>query len=313
MINTLEKVMYKAFGLSITSEILLPELPLLGEQIEKGLADVEIEIGDLSVLWAEFDVPNETFVMKENFVLFQIPDIAIFSVQNGSKVIVSPMASSNEDEIRLFILGTCMGAILLQKKILPLHGSAIVIDGLAYAFVGDSGAGKSTLASAFLHRGYQLLTDDVIAVSLSQDGMPMVAPSYPQQKLWQESLNEFGKQIHQYRPLFERETKFAVPVSSQFTSDTFPLAGVFELVKTESEEIDLRPIKGLGRLHTLYYHTYRNFLLAPLRLMNWHFEMSTQIANQIKLHQLIRPVSHFTAHELPSVILNILQTESNSG
>ena len=38
-----------------------------------------------------------------------------------------------------------MGALLMQRKILPLHGSAIAIDGKAYAFVGDSGAGKSTL------------------------------------------------------------------------------------------------------------------------------------------------------------------------
>ena len=62
-----------------------------------------------------------------------------------------------------------MGAILMQRKVFPLHGSAIAINGKAYAFVGDSGAGKSTLASAFLNKGYQLLSDDVIAVSLSQD------------------------------------------------------------------------------------------------------------------------------------------------
>ena len=54
----------------------------------------------------------------------------------------------------------------MQRKVLPLHGSAIAINGKAYAIIGDSGAGKSTLALAFLNRGYRLLTDDVIAVSL---------------------------------------------------------------------------------------------------------------------------------------------------
>ena len=62
-----------------------------------------------------------------------------------------------------------MGAILMQRRLLPLHGSAIAINGKAYAIVGDSGAGKSTLASAFLNKGYQLISDDVIAVSLSQE------------------------------------------------------------------------------------------------------------------------------------------------
>ena len=50
-------------------------------------------------------------------------------------------------------LGTCMGALLMQRKIFPFHGSAIAINGKAYAIVGDSGAGKSTLASAFLKKG----------------------------------------------------------------------------------------------------------------------------------------------------------------
>ena len=79
------------------------------------------------------------------------------------------MNGANEDHVRLYILGTCMGALLLQRKILPLHGSAIAINGKAYAIVGDSGAGKSTLASAFLNKGYQLLSDDVIPVSLSNE------------------------------------------------------------------------------------------------------------------------------------------------
>ena len=78
-----------------------------------------------------------------------------------------------------------MGALLMQRKILPLHGSAIAIDGKAYALIGDSGAGKSTLASAFLNKGYQLLSDDVIAVSLlNKKYCQLFIPSYPQQKLW---------------------------------------------------------------------------------------------------------------------------------
>ena len=47
------------------------------------------------------------------------------------------------------------GCNIDAKKNFPLHGSAIAIDGKAYAIVGDSGAGKSTLASAFLKKGYQ--------------------------------------------------------------------------------------------------------------------------------------------------------------
>ena len=155
MLNTINKLMYTAFGLNVQSEILLPEVTKQIEQ--RDIVDVEITIDHVSVIWDEWTHINHYFAMKENEVLFQVPDVANFFMQDGKKIIVTPISNANEDQIRLYLLGTCMGVILLQKKILPLHGSVIAIDGKAYAFVGDSGAGKSTLASAFLKQGYQLL------------------------------------------------------------------------------------------------------------------------------------------------------------
>ena len=178
------------FGLKVQSEILLPEATQHLDPLN--LIDVEIVIEDVPVIDDEWTGINYYFAKKENEVLFQVPDVATFFMQDGKKIIVSPEPDTDEDQLRLYLLGTCMGVILLQRKILPLHGSVIAIDGKAYAIVGDSGAGKSTLASAFLNQGYQLLTDDVIAVQFDENNIPMVIPSYPQQKLWQESLDHFG-------------------------------------------------------------------------------------------------------------------------
>lgn len=307
MIDTVRKVVYKAFGLRVLSEIPLPELPQVSEQ--KDTADITIEIADLSQQWRELTVQQQKFVVKENLVMFQVSNTATFSIQEGEKIIVSPMPGSEEDKIRLYILGTCMGALLMQRKVLPLHGSAIAINGRAYAIVGDSGAGKSTLASVFLHKGYQLLSDDVIAVSLSSENTPFVMPSYPQQKLWQESLKEFGMETVHYRQLFERETKYAIPVHSKFCNEPLPLAGVFELVKTENENIEIHRIQGLERLYTLFCHTYRNFLIERLGLIEWHFSTSASFVNQIDIFKLCRPDSGFTAHNLADIILDSLNKE----
>jgi hypothetical protein len=305
MINTHEKVFYKAFGLLVISEIPLPELLQLSEQND--LIDVEIKLGDLTLEWSGIVPQFEDIFVHENLIMFQISNLAIFSIRDGKEIIVSPLAGFSEDEARLYLLGTCMGAILLQRKILPLHGSAVVIDGKAYGFVGNSGAGKSTIASAFLNNGFQLLTDDVIAITLSHEDIPVVTPSYPQQKLWQDSLNEFGMENHQFRALLDRETKFAVPVPSQFTTELIPLAGVFELVKTKNAEIEIHLIQGIDQLHTLVYHTYRNFIIAPAGLMEWHFITLTKVIEKIKIFQLRRPISRFTAHDLPTLILETIQ------
>lgn len=297
---------YRAFGLTIRSSIPMWELPQLKVNVE-GI-DVVIEIADLSKLWCALVPAGKKSIVSNNLYMFQVADVARFCVLSGNKIIVSPLRGFDDDRISLYLLGTCMGALLMQRKILPLHGSALVINGKAYGFIGLSGAGKSTLASALLKSGYQLLSDDVIAVSLSHGNTPMITPSYPQQKLWQESLKELGMG-ETYRPIFNRETKFAVPVSAEFSAEPVPLAGVFELVKSEDEKIKIHRVQRLERLQTLFRHTYRNSLISRFRLLEWHFRMSVAIANQIEIFQLRRPKYGFTAFDLAHQVMDVLNKE----
>lgn len=303
----MKKVMYKAFGLHIHSEFNLPELPVI--TVENQDIDIVIEIADLTTRWTGVNEQNSYFLIKENLCMFEVPGVAIYLIQNGNKIIVSPIVNAQENQLRLYLLGSCMGAILMQRRILPLHGSAIAINGRAYAIVGDSGAGKSTLASAFLNKGYQLLSDDVIPVTLSSGSIPFVTPAYPQQKLWIESLNEFGMDSKDYQPLIDREMKFLVSVAGQFAHEPLPLVGVFELVKAEENKIKLHSIQKMERFLTLYQHTYRNFYIEEMGLMNWHFKTCAEMVNKINLYQLSRPISRFTPNELVDLILTTIKKE----
>lgn len=305
MLITEKNIAYKAFGLSVTSEIPLPELPIIRDT--EGETDVEIKLGDLSSLWDKLSDEQDVFVVKENLIMFRVPDIATFSVQGGNRITVSLLKNYDQDVIRLYLLGTCMGALLMQRKILPLHGSVVADDTRAYAFIGERGAGKSTLATAFLRKGYRLLSDDVIAVSLSEGNIPYVIPSYPQQKLWQRSLQAFGMNSSEYSPLYKRETKYAVPVHAQYVAAPMPLAGIFELVPGEEECIEIHVINGLQRLQTLFYHTFRSFLIPRLGLMKWHFQYLSRFINQIELLQIRRPKIGFTAEKIVSDVLKHIE------
>lgn len=305
MIETEKKVVYKAFGFSVISEIPLPELPHVENIVDS--IDIEVKIEDLTKKWLELSDEQNAFVIKENLVMFQVPNIATFSIKEGKKISVSLLRENDEDVIRLYILGTCMGAILMQRKIFPLHGSAVAINGKAYAFVGNSGAGKSTTASALLNHGYQLLSDDVIAISLSQDeSIPFVTPSYPQQKLWQDSLTILGMESNDYRPIYGREDKYCIPVSSKFLSEQIPLAGVFELKKTENKEFEICQINSLKRFYTLYYNTYQNCFIQNLGLMDWHFNTTVKIVDKIDIYQIHRPVSGASSTQIVSQILKTI-------
>lgn len=186
-------------------------------------------------------------------------------------------------------------ALLLMGKPMPLWETPV--------------QGKSTLASAFINRGFQLLTDDVIAVTLSKDKIPIVIPSYPQQKLWQESLDQFGLKSNQFKPIYDRETKFAIPVTDHFLDKPIPLAGIFELNKTDQYEIEIFPVQKLERFPILYYNTYRNFMINRSGLMEWHFEFSANMVNNLDFYRIIRPSSRFTADELVDNILTLINKE----
>lgn len=298
---------YIAFGLHISSAFQLPELKQI--RYENCEPDLIIKKEDLSSLWLEYVKTDAYYYIKENFCMVRVPGVAIFKIEDGEVISFSPIDGSNDDQIRLYLLGTCLGVALLQRKMLPIHGSCIGIDGRCYAFVGDSGVGKSTLASAFISRGFQLLTDDVVAVTLSKDNIPLVIPSYPQQKLWLESLNQFGRESNQYKPIYDRETKFAIPVTERFVDEPMPLAGIFVLSKTDQYDIEIAPIQKLERFPIVYYNTYRNFMIHRLGLMDWHFEFSAKLVNGLDFYQVKRPKSRFTANELVDNILNIIHKD----
>ncbi|MDR6121879.1 hypothetical protein QFZ87_001476 [Bacillus sp. SLBN-46] len=305
MLKVENLAVYKAFGLTLLSEIPLPELPLIPNIVDS--IDIEIRIEDLSEQWKELSDGKNEFVISENIILFQITNIATFFIQEGKKIIVSPIKHSEEDLIRLYILGTCMGAILIQRKVLPLHGSAIAINGKAYAIIGDSGAGKSTLAKALLNQGCQLLSDDVIAVSISQnEGIPTVTPSYPQQKLWQDSLESFGLEPYHFKSIHGRENKYCVPVSSNYYNSPLVLAGIFELGKTEAKESEIGKIERLERFQTLLNHTYRNFFIKHTGLLGWHFSTSANIVDKVDMYKLNRPTFGYSTTELVSIILKTI-------
>ncbi|MCP3029178.1 aldolase [Halobacillus sp. A5] len=300
---TSKQIMYTAFGFNIMSELSLPELLEINHKTD---FDLYIQQKDLLDEWNVKTVQNRNFYVEAKECLFRIPNVAIYKIENGKRIYFHAFDEAEEDQLRLYILGTCMGSVLMQRKILPLHGSAVEIDGKAYAVVGHSGAGKSTTASAILNRGFQLVSDDVIPVTV-ENGIPMVTPAYPQQKLWQESLDGFGMESERYRPIINRESKYAIPVSDKFYSKKLPLAGIIELEKVDGEEIQFEQIEKLHGLHTIFNHTYRNFMIPRMGLVDWHFSVSAQICSYIDLYTLKRPKSRFTAHELTDLLLSKLE------
>ncbi|PJN91782.1 aldolase [Bacillus sp. mrc49] len=311
MLSTDETYAYSTFGLTVASDILLPELEKSSGDLSESEAVVHIRCRNLEKEWGETNpMDRKGFIVEENRVMFEVPELAVFSIEGGKTITVSFFEDGNEDRVRLYILGSCMGIVLMQRKVLALHGSAIAIDGKAYVFIGESGAGKSTLASSFMKKGYKLLSDDVIALSMKEGG-PWITPSYPHQKLWLESIQAFEMKENEYEPLFDRITKFSIPVQENFQNQPLPLGGIFELTCADIESIELQPIKKLHRLQVLHTHTYRRTIMERMGLTAWHFTYCADCLSSVSIHRITRPTSSFTAHDLVDKITHVIQGGNN--
>ena len=67
--------------------------------------------------------------------------------QRGGKFVVWPATGATQKDIEIFLLGPVWATLCHQRRILPLHASAIATETGIIAFAGHPGAGKSTIAA----------------------------------------------------------------------------------------------------------------------------------------------------------------------
>lgn len=300
------KKWYRAYGLTISSVIELPELtaiPLVEGSCSQSDVDIVLDDGELKLLWSQLAGPEDYFYADHRFILFRVTDFAIYGIEGGSRIRVSPLKETEEGELHAYIVGSCMAAILLQRRLMPLHASTVAIHGKAYAFVGRSGAGKSTLASACIAHGFQILSDDVTAICLNEQ-VPYVIPSFPSQKLWCDSLEKLGMDAH-YQPLFHSgsRTKYSIPVSDSYSSTVTPLAGIFEIIPADQESVELKEQSGLNKIQSLFQHTFRKLFIKPMGMAEWHFMASMSMIKQVPIYRMKRPIHDGKVDEAVSTIM----------
>jgi hypothetical protein len=68
-------------------------------------------------------------------------------------------------ELAPIVFGNILACLGLQHGRLPLHASAVAVDGRAILLLGRAGAGKSALAAAFARAGHSVLADEAAMVS----------------------------------------------------------------------------------------------------------------------------------------------------
>jgi hypothetical protein len=281
---------YRAFGMNIDSGIDLPEL-----RVAEGVPDVRVVYGKTPQEIPGALARRRRYQAAPDRFLFQVEGVGRYYVADGECIVVEPLESAEAKAVRLFLLGTTFGSLLLQRGILPIHGSAVVIDGRGVILTGVSGAGKSTLLAAFRKRGAAFLTDDVAAVTVDGSGVPWVHPGYPQQKLWRDSAVHMGVDVSDCLPIRSGVDKYAVAAEEGFCQTPARLVAVCELRPENRPEADLTRLTGPDKLAVLLRHTYRKWLLAGMGLKERHFRQCVDVARSVAVSRLARPNGGYSA------------------
>jgi hypothetical protein len=273
--------LYRIFGLTLRSEIPLEELPSADRS---SVPDAEIKYGPAG----SPEGPNG-YSASEQGTLLRVPEVGRYLIHNGREIVVEPEPGASDRNIRLFLLGSAVGALLHQRGLLPLHANAIEMEGKAVAFSGHSGAGKSTIAAWFHDRGHRILTDDVCVIGFDETGRALAYPGIPRLRLWREALEASGRDAGEYRRSFDAMDKYDVP-SERHALEPLPLAAVYLLRQAEAETggASIERLQGVDAVETIVANTYRGAYLRTIGRTGEHLAACLRLARQVPVFRAAR-------------------------
>jgi hypothetical protein len=270
------------YGLSIRSNVQIPSLPALNLD-GKNQSDVGVWLKDRSrAVPCSLD-SSEIFytsqhknkhgdpvvrvgLLDENYFIFFYSGNLRFAVaRDGHEVLGDWPDDYSLEDAATYLVGPILGFVLRLRGVIPLHASAVVIEGRAIAFLGGARAGKSTTAAAFAKLGYPVLSEDVLALLEQQDSF-WVQPGYPRINLWPASVKAlYGDEdaLPVVTPAWGKRFFALDQRDAIFQREPLPLAAIYLLgLRGATSPVPvIEPLQGTIGLMNLVENTYVNYIL----------------------------------------------------
>ena len=263
---------YWAYGLCIQANMECPEI--VSASIEAEIPDVEIRLLPPEATALE-SLENGHYEVHPGVFRLTVPGVALYRVEEGRRIFITPLPDVPAEKLRLFLLGSAMGALLYQRGLFPLHGSAVETPWGAMIFVGVQGAGKSTLAAQFHRKGYRLLSDDVCAVAAMPEGL-QILPAQAHFRLCADAYERLGNQPG---VRFDVD-KYVVPMGEGYCPHPAPLRAIHILVDHDSSTPQFEVLRGFDRVQRILENLYRPHYLKGQGTQSDLMRMAALIAQK---------------------------------
>lgn len=226
--------------------------------------------------------------ITEDQLFLQVYNQAQFYVEKGEFVNIYLEEGADTDSVQLFLNGSVLGALLLQNKILALHGSSFCYNGVGVVICGNSGAGKSSVTAAFCQNRAQFITDDITPISI-KEGEVYVKPLKTEIKLWDDALEQLNLPNENLRKIRPTLDKFYFPYEPSAGVNS-KLHLIIILNTHNKDEFTSSELTGVSKFLALKDQIYRKLYLKgmPQTEQNLCLQL-LQLGQNVKVLNITRP------------------------
>lgn len=235
------------------------------------------------------DVLYETVFTRLNQHQFylHIPETGNMYAENGNKVLIEAFEPENRQSIELYLNGSVTGAILHQRKQMPLHASSFQYKGHGIALSGDTGAGKSSITLGFINKyGASFLTDDITPILINNH--VEISPIGDSLKLWKNALEQLNPEEKDLTRIRSDIEKFFYPLESQ--TPRSELRSIYFLQVSDQKQITIEEIKGADKFELIFDNIYRKeYLEGMVETKLAYFKTIAELAESVDCFVFKRP------------------------
>lgn len=297
----LKKYRYKIYGLTVESELEIPQAVPTLEDMNGIVADVEIVYGEIPEwLKKAGEEGAGSWINGFDAAWFNTKGTAQYLITRGNKIVVRPYEEPDEKLLVSMILSAGMSLILLQRNEPVIHGSVIEKNGYAYIISGTSGAGKSTVTMELLNdKELMFMADDTVRLTL-ENGVIYCHPTYPQQKVCRDLACRMGLDLKELIYIDEGRDKFALKRTDRYYDQMTPLKGIYILDKRkEINEVKHEKLQGIDYVYAFIENlyladNYRRSTGIPSDFMS----LINILYHQADIYRITRPENGNTVKEV---------------
>ena len=165
-----------------------PAMTLLERETRRVEGPVPASLGGPSI-------PRGSYAMRKNELLLKTENGAGFHYRRGEGVTLQCDTDAARGDADLWFNGSVYSAIAAMNGLIPLHASAVEVDGKVIAFTGPSGAGKSTLVAGLVDEQISLFCDDTLILDPQTRGAPLCLPGHKRLKLDRKAADLSGAEL----------------------------------------------------------------------------------------------------------------------